>query len=243
MERFKRVLNVSLFLSGAAAICIGCSQPKAAENGVSAEDLCEGKGLGLNSQLAMEMLGEANQMAYEGLHKQAVETLSKALQIDKTFGCAYFNRAQSHLKMEEFDLAVGDYSSALSIQPRLADAYTGRGLAHLRSGDLENSIKDSTQAIAIDRNIAFAWSNRAAAKSLQKDHKGAINDYSEAISLLPSNAKFLVNRGIEYLSTGEPRSACFDLERAGNLEEDPRKKRIIQETRKALCSSISDESN
>lgn len=238
MKHFNRVLNFALSLSSAAAICIGCSQPKVTENGISAEDFCEGKGLGLNNQFAMEMLGEANQMAYEGLHRQAIKTLTKALQIDKTFGCAYFNRAQSHLKLEEFDLAIRDYSSALRIQPRLADAYTGRGLVYLRSGDLENSIKDSTQAITINRNNAFAWGNRAAAKSLQKDHKGAINDYSEALELLPNRANFLVERGAEYLMIGEVLLACIDLERASKLEEDPKKRLAVLETLDSLCSSF-----
>ena len=238
MKRFNRVLNGSLFLSCAAAICIGCSQPKAPQNQTSVESICVGKGLGMNSQLAFEKFKEANRMAYEGLHRQAIKKLTKALQIDKTFGCAYFNRAQSHIELEQFDLAISDYSSALSIQPRLADAYTGRGLVYLRSGDLESSIKDSTQAISIDRNNAFAWANRAAAKSLQKDHKGAINDYSEALELLPNRAKFLVERGAEYLMIGEVLLACVDLERASKIEEDPKKRLAVLETLDSLCSSF-----
>jgi len=238
MKRFNRVLNSTLFLSGAASICIGCSLPKAPKNPISVESICVGKGLGMNSQMAFENLKEANRMAYEGLHSQAIKKLTTALQIDKTFGCAYFNRAQSHLELEEFDLAISDYSSALIIQPRLADAYTGRGLAYLRSGDLENSIKDSTHAIIIDRNNAFAWGNRAAAKSLQKDHKGAINDYSEALELLPNRAKSLVERGLEYFRIGEVAKACVDLERASKLEEDPKKKPAIIETLNSLCTSF-----
>lgn len=226
-----------------AIVCCSCSRAKGPKAQISVDNICAGKGLGVSSQLAFDDLKEANQMAYEGLHSQAIKKLSEAIKIDPTFGCAYFNRAQSYLMTEQFNRATGDYTMALTIQPRLADAYIGRGLANLRSGKLASAIKDSSYAISIDSQKAYAWSNRAAAKSKQKDHKGAISDYSQALELLPNTAKFLVNRGIEYFRTGEQVSACEDLERAVSLEKDPGKKRTAQETQKALCASVSNERN
>ena len=232
--------SVSRAIASAVILsCIGCTQEIADKTRTNLESLCRGKGLGKYDINAARSLNQANQLALEDRHEDAIDKLSDAIESDPTFGCAYYNRAQSYLAIGNLKEAVTDYTSSLNIQPKLADAHIGRGLAYLRDGRLSEAIKDNTDAISIDSSQGYAWSNRAAAREKKKEYKAAIKDYSKALEILPNTPSILIRRGITYSSIGDISSGCKDLRKALELESNPAKKVTLEETIDSLCDLAS----
>lgn len=68
-------------------------------------------------------------LADAGLHGEAIDDFSRALEADKDFVFAYQSRGASYLALGDFNRALDDFDKVISIDPTMIKGYAGRALA------------------------------------------------------------------------------------------------------------------
>lgn len=79
-------------------------------------------------------------------YQMVVNDYSKALQLDPDFAYAWFNKATTKIKINDFKGAIEDYSMALSCNPKLSEVYYNRGLLLIILHDNTNACRDLSKA-------------------------------------------------------------------------------------------------
>ena len=70
----------------------------------------------------------------------------KVLELDPTFSCAWFNRANMLCVQKDFSTALTNYTKAIEIDNDFAEAYFNRGLTYLFIGETEKGTADLSRA-------------------------------------------------------------------------------------------------
>ncbi|MBD2179331.1 tetratricopeptide repeat protein [Pseudanabaena sp. FACHB-1998] len=112
-------------------------------------------------------------LAYYGLNnlERAIESYSRAIEIDSEYALAYYNRAEAYFYQKNYTLALADYDLAIRAKgdlgskgnKRLADIYANRGDALGRLGRFSEALASADRAIEIDSQYEFAWYIRSLA--------------------------------------------------------------------------------
>lgn len=68
-------------------------------------------------------------LADAGLHGEAIDDFTRALEADKDFVFAYQSRGASYLALGDFNRALDDFDKVISIDPKMIKGYAGRALA------------------------------------------------------------------------------------------------------------------
>jgi tetratricopeptide (TPR) repeat protein len=149
--------------------------------------------------------------------KEAIQSFTKAIQLNARYSRAYFMRAYAYAQISEFQNALADYSQAIALNPKYAEAYNNRGsLKHEKLNDPQGALADYNQAIALNPNLADAYYNRGLLQDEQLNNpQGALADFNKAITLNPNLADAYVSRGIlkdEQLN--DPPGALADFNQA-----------------------------
>ena len=76
----------------------------------------------------------------------AITDYSKAIELNKNFVFAYFNRGNAYAKSKQFDKAISDYTKALELDRGLKEAYFNRGLVYLYNNDKTSAYGDLSKA-------------------------------------------------------------------------------------------------
>ena len=71
--------------------------------------------------------------------KSAIKNYSKAIELDSTYGEAYFSRGTVELNNFQFELAIADFDKALKFEPFMAFALSNRAFARIRKYQFGNS--------------------------------------------------------------------------------------------------------
>ncbi|CCG23493.1 Ppt1 serine/threonine phosphatase [Candida orthopsilosis Co 90-125] len=80
---------------------------------------------------AIKVKDEGNQYLKEHKFEEAIKSYTKAIELDPTNAVFYSNRAQVHIKMENYGLAIQDCDSALAVNPNFLKAYYRKGVAQM----------------------------------------------------------------------------------------------------------------
>ena len=148
----------------------------------------------------------------EGNYDLAIESFTKAIELNPDFAKAYANRAATYQCKGLFDRAIADHTKALELKPDHPEAYVNRGAAYGEQGDYDRAIADHTKAIELNPNHPEAYSNRGLAHYKKSDYNRAIEDYTQAIQLKPSFVdKVYYNRAKARLHLQEWENAKLDL--------------------------------
>lgn len=157
-----------------------------------------------------------------GKHEQALEDLTKAIELNPNNAEFITNRGNTYRDLRNFDLALAEYDKAIAVEPAYASAYIGRGSVNDLKGNATQALKDFSKAIRIDPKEAEAYYNRAGIHFAKRDYAKAIPDYDKYIKLNTSNIAYLadgyINRGIAHFYTGSPDSAIRDFTKAIELQ-------------------------
>ena len=74
----------------------------------------------------------------QGHFEAAIADYTTAIRLNPTHCRAYYNRAFSYDRIQQYGAAIADYTKALEIEPNNATAYHNRGSLHERLGRCVN---------------------------------------------------------------------------------------------------------
>lgn len=83
----------------------------------------------MSSQEALKRKDEGNQLLKEHKYQEAIDSYTKAIELDASNPIFYSNRAQVHIKMENYGLAIADCDAALQVDPDFSKAYYRKGVS------------------------------------------------------------------------------------------------------------------
>ncbi|OFZ24424.1 MAG: hypothetical protein A2437_18360 [Bacteroidetes bacterium RIFOXYC2_FULL_40_12] len=75
-----------------------------------------------------------------------ISDLDKVIQLNPTFGIAYYNRGNVRCLSKDFTGAIDDYSKAIETGPEMPQAYYNRGLTLIFLQDSEKGCLDMSKA-------------------------------------------------------------------------------------------------
>lgn len=92
--------------------------------------------------LAEKHKAEANVAFQAKQYTQAIESYSKAIEINPGNAVYYCNRAFAQLRLENYGAAINDASAAIDLDPNYIKGYYRRGSAYLGLGKFKEGLKD-----------------------------------------------------------------------------------------------------
>lgn len=118
-------------------------------------------------------------------YDNAIDDYSKAIDINKDYTLAYYNRAFAFIGNKDYDKALNDYDVVVSHNPDyLANAYVIRGSVLRAMKKYDQAIEYYNKAIDIDDGYANAYFNRGIAKKeYNVDLAGSKHDFEKFIEL------------------------------------------------------------
>ncbi|MFI5295597.1 MAG: tetratricopeptide repeat protein [Thermodesulfovibrionales bacterium] len=78
----------------------------------------------------------------KGLLDIAIDSFSKAIDINPKFDMAYNNRGTAYYLRGQYDKAFDDFNEAINLNPNNAEAYINRGYVNFRRGDTAFAVSD-----------------------------------------------------------------------------------------------------
>ncbi|CUM64378.1 uncharacterized protein PRCAT00001980001 [Priceomyces carsonii] len=84
-----------------------------------------------NKEAAIELKDEGNKNLKEHKYEEAIECYTKAINLDPKNAVFYSNRAQVHIKLENYGLAIVDCDKALEVDPNMMKAYYRKGVSEM----------------------------------------------------------------------------------------------------------------
>ena len=123
----------------------------------------------------------------------AIETFSKAIEINPNHDESYFHRAIEKEKIKQFDSAREDYSACIKINPNLAEYHWNRAFLKDDKNDFHGVIIDYSNFIKLwkEANGAMtyrhAFHNRGKAYFELKQFENAVKDFTKVVQLDPDS--------------------------------------------------------
>jgi tetratricopeptide (TPR) repeat protein len=131
----------------------------------------------------------AMQARIAGDHAEAIDALSFAIDLSPDIGTLYYWRADSFIRLRQYDDAILDYQEALRLIPGDRASQVGLGTALLWREDWSAAITQLTQAIEQpgqpDRWTAWAYRGRGVGRAAQGGYTDAISDYQAYLTIIP----------------------------------------------------------
>lgn len=183
----------------------------------SSADCQFGRGLSLYMEVDAGMGGDHAGRLYQA----AVANFTKAVELDPTFGDAYYYRGIVEFsRLYQNEAAVADFTQALALDPEAhrslysrPSAYYWRGLAYKDAQRYPEALADFSKAIALDSGFNDAYMNRGLVYSLLNEHGEAIDDLSRVIRSEPGSFPHAYyHRAIEYAALDNYAKAIADME-------------------------------
>jgi tetratricopeptide (TPR) repeat protein len=94
---------------------------------------------------------------------EALENYSTAISMSPASAEFYYNRANAHKQMEDFELAIHDYFQAIAYRANFPEAHLNCGDSYLNQGKLAHAIRHFDEAISLRPHYAQAnWAKSIA---------------------------------------------------------------------------------
>jgi tetratricopeptide (TPR) repeat protein len=135
---------------------------------------------------------------------------------------AYYDRALTHVRKGDHDLAIADFDKAIELSPEDPRFYYGRGAFYSAGNaegkaDIDRAMADYNQAIALNPQFVQAYISRGIAHGNRFEFDGEIVDETEAIKLKSDSGAAYYNRGIAYENLSDAAKALSDFRMAAKL--------------------------
>jgi Tfp pilus assembly protein PilF len=163
--------------------------------------------------------------------RAAIQSLSKAIQINPRYIVAYFIRAFVYKQLREFRRSLSDYNRAIALNPQYAEAYYNRGfLKYEKFNDNQGALVDFDRVIVLKPQLAQAYVNRGILKYEKfNDNQDASADFNRAITLNPQLAQAYFNRGfLKYEKFNDKAGGIQDFRQAAKLFRAQGRTQILQ---------------
>lgn len=148
-------------------------------------------------------------VAFNDIYKydQAINHLTRAIEINSDFALAYANRANSYNQINEFENSLRDVEKAIELEPNLEWPYSIKGNVLTKKGDFVEAERTLNKAIEINNNSGAAHFYRGYFYEETKRHDDSIKDYLKAEELGFDNLAYLYNN----LAVAYRRKKNFDV--------------------------------
>ena len=148
---------------------------------------------------------------------EAIDYLSRAMDMDPNYSEYYLERGGLYLKSERFEEAERDLRRAIELSPPYQEAWTDLGQCYRAAGRMADAIQAYDMALDLDPNVLLALIGRAEASMELGLTDGALADYSAALAQDPNQSLVLAGRAVVHFESGRPRDAVHDLDQAISL--------------------------
>ncbi len=155
----------------------------------------------------------------KGDYSHAIESFSRAIQLNTNYLGAYYYRGLSYMGTTEYPKAITDFSRALALNTNYNDAYYFRGVCYMNEEQYDRSITDFTRSLSLQTNIAVLML-RGYVYSLVTNDNRSIEDYNEVVRLAPSNPRGYIGRARVFILEGSYGLGILDCETALSLNPD-----------------------
>ncbi len=186
-----------------------------------------------NDKYSLLFRGEA----YEKTQKltEAIKDYTEAIKLDSLFLPAYFSRASLKKDFGDFIGAIKDYDYIISNDEGtktwknylMATVYNNKGYALVNLGKYKQALPVINRAIELGPDESYIWGSRGVLFYKTQQYEKCISDMTKALELLnekKTKAQDLTMgqikyyyRGLSKIKTGETKSGCEDLSKAGEL--------------------------
>lgn len=147
----------------------------------------------------------------------AIEPLSRAIEMDPNYLKAILNRATAYQKLGRDAEAKADYDRLARIEPRTPEGFNNRGDLLMELGRLDEAINDFSAAIQLSPHAANSYNNRASARLMKGEFTQALADCAKAIELNPRYANAHNTQANVYNRLGDLPRALAGYNRAIEL--------------------------
>jgi tetratricopeptide (TPR) repeat protein len=178
--------------------------------------------MGWFRKTANDYLLKGTEQSLRGEYERAIETLSKALELDSQNAAAYWHRGIAFLESGQVEQALQDFGESLRLEPS-ALCYYNRALAWMSKGEVERALCDLDEAIRLDPQDAESYNLRAILYAKQGNLERAIAEIERAIDLGYENG--WMNKAIFLEQIGRGEEALESWEQA--LEVNPKNTLVL----------------
>ena len=147
-------------------------------------------------------------------YTNAVNTLTKAIELNGSNPFLYLNRATTRAEMIDFISSIDNTYQSISFDSDPAKRLHNSGT---RTYSYDEAIEDINCAIKLYPSFAEAYYNRANLMAISGKLPEAYDDYTRAIELEPALGEAYYNRGLVQIFMKDTRKGCMDLSKAGEL--------------------------
>lgn len=135
------------------------------------------------------LLDKGIELIHLGKFDEAIENISKSIELKSDWEISYFYRAVAYQANEQMNNAILDYTKAIKLNPKMCDAYYNRAKIMLeiknRDVDLSKIISDLEMALSIDENFVDALFAMAAAQKKLGDYHKALEYLERLLQIEP----------------------------------------------------------
>jgi tetratricopeptide (TPR) repeat protein len=150
----------------------------------------------------------------KGDYELAIESFTKAIEINPLFEDAYGMRGYSHLQLMQYQEAIDDFTKAIEINPLNYTSFYNRGLSYKNLFQYHKSIIDYNKSIEINPSYESAYNGRGNSYNELKLYREAINDFTKAIEINSSYAYAYNGRGNSYYGLKQYQKAINDYNKS-----------------------------
>ena len=127
---------------------------------------------------------------HSGNFLQAVDNITKSIELKNDWEISYFYRAVAYHAMDKFDDAILDYTKAIQLNEKMTDAYYNRAKITLSRKDIKNpnveqAVKDLEKALEQDEKFLDALFAMAAAHKKLGNYKTALEYLDKLLKIEP----------------------------------------------------------
>ncbi|XP_032228420.1 small glutamine-rich tetratricopeptide repeat-containing protein alpha [Nematostella vectensis] len=116
-------------------------------------------------QKAEELKNEGNQLMKEEKFQEAINSYSRAIELDNTNSVYPCNRAAAYSKLGEHQKAIEDCQRAIKLDPRYGKAFGRMGLSYQSINNLEKAKESYIKAIEMEPDNVFYKNNLSLVES------------------------------------------------------------------------------
>jgi len=151
----------------------------------------------------------------DGKFKEAIEPLSKAIELKPSDNASKFNRGLAQFKTMNWQGAVTDMTSVLAADPKNGAALALRADANFNLKQYKTAVQDYSTFLATNpaqKERDEALKGLLDATNASGDPKLAVDVFTQILAKDPANPTALKSRGIAYLKDKQYPNAQKDLE-------------------------------
>jgi tetratricopeptide (TPR) repeat protein len=162
----------------------------------------------LNDGIALHRAGDLN---------RAIESYTKAIEIDPKFAVAFHLRGRAFAGLRYFNPSIADQTKAIRLEPKYADALMDRGMLMYASGNFDGAVSDFSRVIKLNKKNANAHFQRGLSYVGKNDLRRAVADFTKVIETTPDFGDAYHQRAAAYARLGNTRRAQADHATAADI--------------------------